>query len=85
MLRTSLINSESPISTIPKKEAAIKTIIKTTIVPANVSLRDGHVTRLSSNLTSFKNWVTFCIVPAIVLPSLNLGLRMSKEFGNNEE
>jgi hypothetical protein len=48
-------------------------------------LRDGHVTRLSSNLTSFKNWVTFCIVPAIVLPSLNLGLRMSKEFGNNEE
>ena len=57
-------------STMPKKKAQIKTVMRTTTVPAIASLFEGQVTFFSSTLASFRNCLTTWILPtaAFFLP-----------------
>jgi hypothetical protein len=55
--KTARIKLDNPISTNPRKSEISKTSATTTAVEPIVCLRDGHVTFLSSILTSLKNWI----------------------------
>jgi hypothetical protein len=58
---------DQPISTTPRNADMITTSTITTTVEPMVCLRDGHVTFLSSILTSLKNWIDLSSQPIFSL------------------
>ena len=55
-------------STMPKKKAQMKTVMRTMTVPAMASLFEGQVTFFSSTLASLKNCFTTSILPTVTFP-----------------